>query len=39
MPDEGIVVSHRDYIDDSFRPSAKSLLVKLRQHVKVIWTS
>lgn len=33
MPDEGIIVSHRDYLDDSFRPSAKSLLVCLRADV------
>lgn len=33
MPDEGIVVSHRDYLSDSFRPSSKSLLVCLRADV------
>jgi hypothetical protein len=33
MPDEGIVVSHRDFLDDSFQPSSKILLVCLRADV------
>ena len=33
IPDEGIIVTHRDYLDDSFRPSAKSMLVCLRADV------
>lgn len=33
MPDEGIVVSHRDYLEDSFKPGAKVLLVCLRADV------
>jgi hypothetical protein len=33
MPDEGIVVTHRDYLDDSCQPGAKLLLVCLRADV------
>lgn len=33
MPDEGIVLSHRDYLENSFQPSAKLLLVCLRADV------
>ena len=33
MPDEGIVVTHRDYLVDSFQPGAKLLLVCLRADV------
>jgi hypothetical protein len=33
MPSEGIVVSHRDFLDDSWQPSAKLLLVCLRSDV------
>lgn len=33
MPDEGIVLSHRDFLEDSFQPSAKLLLVCLRADV------
>jgi hypothetical protein len=33
MPDEGIVVSHRDFLNDSFRPGSKILLVCLRADV------
>jgi hypothetical protein len=33
MPDEGIVVSHRDFLDDSFQPGPKMLLVCLRADV------
>lgn len=33
MPDEGIVVSHRDFLDDSFQPGSRLLLVCLRADV------
>ncbi len=33
MPVEGIVVSHRDFLDDSFQPSSKMMLVCLRADV------
>lgn len=33
IPDEGIVVSHRDFLDNSLRPSSKMLLVCLRADV------
>jgi len=33
MPDEGIVVSHRDFLDDSMQPGAKLLLLCLRADV------
>jgi hypothetical protein len=33
MPDEGIVVTHRDYLENSFQPSGKLLLVCLRADV------
>ena len=33
MPDEGIVVSHRDFLDDMFQPSPKLMLVCLRADV------
>lgn len=33
MPDEGIVVTHRDYLENSFQPSRKLLLVCLRADV------
>jgi len=33
MPDEGIVVSHRDFLDSSLQPGAKLLLICLRADV------
>lgn len=33
LPDEGIVVTHRDFLDDSFQPNSKLLLVCLRADV------
>ena len=33
FPDEGIVVSHRDYLEDSLKPNSKVLLVCLRADV------
>jgi hypothetical protein len=33
LPDAGIVVSHRDYLEDTFQPPAKLLLVCLRADV------
>lgn len=33
MPDEGIVLSHRDFLDASFQPNSKLLLVCLRADV------
>lgn len=33
MPDEGIVLSHRDFLDDSIQPGSKLLLVCLRADV------
>lgn len=33
MPDKGIVLSHRDYLEDSFKPNSKLLLVCLRADV------
>jgi hypothetical protein len=33
MPDEGIVVSHRDFLNDSFQPASRVLLVCLRADV------
>ncbi|MDD1419947.1 hypothetical protein MEO40_12550 [Dolichospermum sp. ST_sed1] len=33
MPDEGIVLSHRDFLDDSIKPGSKLLLVCLRADV------
>ncbi|PSM47428.1 hypothetical protein C7Y66_19770 [Chroococcidiopsis sp. CCALA 051] len=33
MPDEGIVLSHRDFLDDSLQPSPKLLIVCLRADV------
>jgi hypothetical protein len=33
MPDEGIVLSHRDFLDDSIKPGLKLLLVCLRADV------
>jgi hypothetical protein len=33
MPDEGIVVSHRDFLDDTFQPSSNLMLVCLRADV------
>ncbi len=33
MPDKGIVVTHRDYLEDSFQPGRKLLLVCLRADV------
>lgn len=33
MPDEGIVISHRDYLDDSLQPGSRVLLICLRADV------
>lgn len=33
MPDEGIVLSHRDFLDDAIQPSPKLLIVCLRADV------
>lgn len=33
MPDEGIVVSHRDFLDDSIQPGPKLLIICLRADV------
>lgn len=33
MPDEGIVVSHRDFLEDSFQPGSRLILVCLRADV------
>lgn len=33
LPDEGIIVSHRDYLKDDLRPGSKQLLVCLRADV------